>query len=59
MAPYRVDFVDHGNNVYEARVVNRDDDESAIAEAHLMNVPGIGAGFDLWQEDRLVHRHRN
>jgi hypothetical protein len=24
-----------------------------------MDVPFIGAGFDLWEGERLVHRHRN
>jgi hypothetical protein len=59
MALYRVHFVDHGDNVYATEYLQHDDDESAIEAAHRMNVPSIGAGFDLWDDERLVHRHRN
>src|SRR5215831_15524273 len=56
---YRVHFVDYGDNVYSTEYIEHDDDEGAIAVAHRMNVPSIGAGFDVWNDDRLVHRHRN
>jgi hypothetical protein len=59
MALYRLHFVDHGGNVYATEYLEHDDDESAIESAHRMNVPSIGAGFDLWDDERLVHRHRN
>jgi hypothetical protein len=59
MGLYRVHFVDHGDNVYATEYLEHDDDESAIEAAHRMNVPSIGAGFDLWDDERLVHRHRN
>jgi hypothetical protein len=59
MALYRVHFVDHGDNVYATEYVEHDDDESAIKAAHRLNVPSIGAGFDVWDDERLVHRHRN
>ena len=59
MALYRVHFVDHGDNVYATEYVEHEDDASAIEAAHRMNVPSIGAGFDLWDDERLVHRHRN
>jgi len=59
MALYRVHFVDHGNNVYLTRHVEHDDDEAAINGAHRMNAQSIGAGFEVWRDERLVHRHRN
>jgi hypothetical protein len=59
MPLYRVHFVDHGDNVYPTEYMEHDDDQEAIAVAQRMNVPSIGAGFDVWNDDRLVHRHRN
>jgi len=59
MPLYRVHFVDHGDNVYSTEYMEHDDDQEAIAVAQRMNVPSIGAGFDVWNDDRLVHRHRN
>ena len=59
MALYRVHFVDHGDNVYLTQHMEHQDDADAIEAALRMNAPGIGAGFELWHDDRLVHRHRN
>ena len=60
MALYRVHFVDHGNNIRAIHLVERDDDEAAIAAAHRLNVlPHLGAGFEVWDDERLVHEHRN
>jgi hypothetical protein len=59
MALYRVNFVDHGNNVYSTHHLKHDDDDDVIANAYRMNVPSIGAGFDVWDDERLVYRHRN
>jgi len=58
VALYRVHFVDHGGNVFDAMQLERDTDEAAIQEAHRINVPNIGAGFDVWHEWRLVHKYR-
>ena len=59
MALYRVHFVDHGGNVYSTHEIEHNADEDAIEVAHGMDVPFIGAGFDLWEGERLVPRHRN
>ena len=59
MALYSVRFVDHGGNVYSTHGIEHDADEDAIEAAHGLDVPFIGAGFDLWEGERLVHRHRN
>ena len=47
MPLYRVHFVDHGDNVYPTEYMEHDDDQEAIAVAQRMNVPSIGAGFDV------------
>jgi hypothetical protein len=60
MARYFVHFVDHGNNIRATHDIEHDDDEGAIAAAHRLNVlPHMSAGFDVWEDERLVHRHRN
>ena len=55
---YRVHFVDHGENIYSVRDVEHDSDEEAIAAARRRYSRSIGAGFDIWEGERLVHRHR-
>jgi hypothetical protein len=57
-AQYDVHFVDHGNRVFDAVVVERYTDVAAIEHAHRLDVLSIGAGFDVWHEGRLVHMHR-
>ena len=59
MALYRVHFVDHGDNVYATEYVDHDSDGDAIRAAHAHDVPSVGAGFDLWDDERFVYRHRN
>ena len=59
MAIYHVHFVDHGDNIYLTRHIEHADDEAAIDAAHRINARSIGAGFEVWEDDRLVHRHRN
>jgi hypothetical protein len=59
MTRYQVHFVDHGDNVYDTVHAEHDDDEAAIEHAHRLNVPSIGARFEVWEGERLVHRHRN
>ena len=58
MRRYRIEFVDHGGNVFDRRYLDNEDDQAAVDEAHRLHVPGIGAGFNVWQGDRLVHQHR-
>jgi hypothetical protein len=59
MARYRVHFVDHVDNIYDAVHIEHEDDEAAVEHAHRINVPNIGGGFEVWEGDRLVDRHRN
>jgi hypothetical protein len=57
MTVYRIHFLDYGGNLYQARHVDHDDDESAIEAAHRLNVlPRLGR-FEVWDDERLVYRH--
>src|SRR5215472_2719072 len=58
MRQYCIHYVDHIGRVVNATEIERSTDEAAIEEANRVNVPSIGAGFDIWHEHRLVHRHR-
>ena len=58
MARYRIHFIDQSGKVFDAIELQRDSDEAALEEAYRLDVPSVGTGFDLWQEKRLVHRHR-
>ncbi len=58
MAFYKVHFVNHGDHIFGVQEFERETDEAAIEHARRLDVPTIGAGFDLWHEERLVHRHR-
>jgi hypothetical protein len=55
---YGVEFVDYGDNVRGVESIERATDADAIEAAHKMNIPRYIAGFDLWEGDRLVRRHR-
>ena len=56
---YPIEYIDHGGNIFERKFIEHEDDRAAIDQAHHWHVAGIGAGFDVWQDDRLVHKHRN
>ena len=58
MTRYRVHFVDHSGNVYATEHIEHDDEQAVIDEVHLRHAHGIGAGFDIWDGERLVYRHR-
>src|SRR5215213_3187445 len=59
MGLYRVHFVDHGGNVYHSEYYECDSDGAAIDAVTRRNAPTIGAGFEIWDNERLVLRHRN
>lgn len=60
MALYSILFLDRSDNIYTTHYSEQDDDEAAIEAAHSLNVlPDIGRGFEVWDGDRLVHRHHN
>ncbi len=57
---YRMHFFDHAGDIYRTIRAMYDSDAEAIAEAHRRNaLPPPAARFEVWQDDRLVHLHRN
>jgi len=56
MARYDIRFFDHTDRVYSRERVQCEDDARAVAKGHEINLPGIGAGFEVWQDERLVYR---
>jgi len=60
VALYRVHFLDYGDNVRATHHVEHDNDAAAIEAAHRLNVlPHMNPCFEVWDDERLVHRHRN
>ena len=60
MTLYHVHFFDHGDNIRSSHDLDHDNDEAAIAAAQRLNVlPHVTASFEVWEGDRLVHRHFN
>jgi hypothetical protein len=54
---YRVGFFDREHLFFDAIKIECGTDAAAIEEAHRLDVPSVGAGFEIWHEQRLVHRH--
>jgi len=57
LAEYRVGFFDDERHVFDAIEIECRTDVAAIEEAHRLDVASITAGFEVWREHRLVHRH--
>jgi hypothetical protein len=57
MPLYDCRFIDHGDNVYSRASFHADHDDAAVDYARTVYHHGIGKGFELWQGDRLIHRH--
>ena len=57
MPLYHCLFVDHGDNVYSRASFHADDDDAAVVYARTVYDNSIGKGFELWQGDRLIHKH--
>ena len=55
---YSAHFVDYRDYVFAVAVFEFDNDDQAIAHAHRIDVPGIATGFDVWNENRPIYRHR-
>jgi hypothetical protein len=57
---YRILFFDHAGDIYRTIRAMYDSDGEAIAEVHSWTaLPRPAASFEIWQDDRLVHQHRN
>ena len=59
MPIYSARFVDHGRNVYRIHVVEGEHDAAVIRAARQINAPSIGAGFEVWCQERLIHWEPN
>lgn len=59
MSLYYCHFVDHGKNIRSTERFEAKDDATAIERALSLNIPSLGAGFELWREEILIHEHRN
>jgi len=60
MAPYRVHILDHGGNVRYTANFKAEHDEHARSHAELMwGGSSIGAAYEVWQDNRLVHSERS
>jgi hypothetical protein len=59
MAIYRIEFVDSSGNVSGIEKMERTSDDEAVEAALFIYAPRLGSGFDVWDGDRLVHRHRD
>ena len=58
MAAYRIHFVTHGGRIYSAHDLVAGSEREAIEAAHRhYGNSQIGHGFEIWSDDRLVHRH--
>jgi hypothetical protein len=58
MALYTINLISHHGTVRDADELDCDTDEEAVAFAEDLNVPAFGNGYDVWQQERLVHRYR-
>jgi hypothetical protein len=58
LTKYRISFVDCDGRVFDAVQFERATDEEAVAEAHRLHIPSVGAGFDVWRKGRLLNRYR-
>jgi hypothetical protein len=56
MSLYRCCYLDHTFNVFEIQGVASDNDAEAIVMARRMSANTGADGFQLWKEERCVHR---
>ena len=59
MQKFRLYFLDHGGHVFGIDEMRAKDDEAAIQIARAIFKSGIGAGYDIWNNDRHVHLEMN
>ena len=56
MSFYRCRFLDRSFNVFQIQGVACENDAEAIAMARRMSANSLADGFELWQDERCVHR---
>ena len=55
MMLYEARFITHGDRVFGTERFEAQSDAHAIERSRGLFTSSIGKGFQLWQEDRLVH----
>lgn len=55
MLQYRIRFVDHGGHLFGTEEMECAGDAQAVAKAREIHTHGIGNGYEIWQDGRLVH----
>jgi hypothetical protein len=55
MPPYRAHFLTHGDDIFSVEHFEADHDEAAVAFAGRAFRSNIGKGYEIWQDDRLIH----
>jgi hypothetical protein len=55
MARYRIQFLNHANDIFGFEIFDADGDEQAIDRAALVYSSNIGKGYEIWDGDRRVH----
>ena len=58
MAPYRAQHLTHGDDIFSVDHFVAEHDRAAIEHAAKKLRSGIGKGYEIWQNDRLVHVER-
>lgn len=60
MVLYRFDFLGTDGLLIATHAIDYESDQAAIEAGHTINgSPSIGACFQVWQAERLVHWHYN
>lgn len=60
MQRYRIEFLNAASDVFAMHELYYTDDQAAIAGGHRINgSPPVGASFNVWRDDCLVHHHSN
>lgn len=55
MALYRIRFVNHADHVFGTEEMECASDREAVEKARRIHRHGIGNGYEIWQDGRLVH----
>jgi hypothetical protein len=55
MVLYRAHFITHADRIFGVSHFDAEHDEAAIAHARQVFRSGIGKGYEIWLDDRLVH----
>jgi hypothetical protein len=57
MMHYQCRFLNHANEVFSRVSFDADNDDDAIRHALAVYRNGVGKGFELWSDNRLLHSY--